>query len=113
MLPKIYRLRLKNDFDRVFKQGRFIGGKFFTLGYAENKLDFSRFAVITPKKVSKKAVQRNLVRRRAVEAIRLGREKIKGGFDLAFVSKPAARGKEYHEMEEDIKNLLKRGGFIS
>lgn len=112
MLPKKYRLRLKKDFDRIFKRGKFVGGRFFTMGYGKNNLDVSRFAVVASKKVDKRAVGRNLIRRRTGEIIRLGREKIKTGFDFVFIAKPAVLAKTHKETEEDIIGLLGRAKMI-
>jgi ribonuclease P protein component len=112
MLPKKYRLRLKKDFDRIFKEGRFAGGRFFTLGYLKNNMDFSRFAVVVAKKVDKRAVRRNLIRRRTSEIIRLGQEKIKTGFDLVFIAKPAVLDKSYKEIEDDIIILLDKAKMV-
>jgi len=112
MLPKKYRLRLKKDFDRIFQKGRFAGGRFFTMGCGKNDLDISRFAVVVSKKVDKRAVRRNLVRRRSGEIIRLGRGKIKTGFDFVFIAKPAVLGKTYKEIEKDIIGLLGKAKMI-
>ncbi len=112
MLPKKYRLRRKKDFDRIFKSGRFVAGNFFTLGYTPNDLSFSRFAVVVPKKIEKGAVKRNLIRRRAVEIIRLGREKIRTGFDFVFIAKPAVREKSYKEIEGAVIAMLGRAKMI-
>jgi len=112
MLPKNYRLRLKNDFDRLFKEGRFAGQAFLTLGFIKNKLNISRFAVIVGKKVSKKAVTRNSIKRKTVEIIRLNLDQIKPGFDLAFIAKPEIQGKKYKEIEVIVLSLLKRARLI-
>lgn len=108
MLPKIYRLRLKKDFDGIFRRGRFVSQKFFTLGFAKNDLVFSRFAVVVSKKVDKSAVVRNSTRRKASEIIRLNLGKIKLGFDLVFLAKAGAKGKGYKELEEDVHELIKK-----
>lgn len=108
MLPKNYRLRLKNDFDRLFKEGKFAGHTFLTLGFIENNLNISRFAVIVGKKVSKKAVLRNSIKRKAMEIIRLSLKQAKPGFDLAFIAKPEIKGKDYMEIETVILRLLKK-----
>lgn len=112
MLPKKYRLRLKKDFDRIFKEGKFAGQAFLTLGFVKNKLDISRLAVVVGKKVSKKAVIRNLIKRKAVEIIRLNLGQIKPGFDLVFISKPEIAGKKYKEIETVALSLLKRAKVI-
>lgn len=112
MLPKNYRLRLKNDFDRLFKEGKFAGQAFLTLGFVKNKLDISRLAVIVGKKVSKKAVIRNSVKRKTAEIIRLNLEQIKPGFDLVFIVKPEIQGKKYKEIEAIVLSLLGRARLI-
>lgn len=113
MLPKNYRLRLKKDFDAVFKGGRFSGQSFLTLGYLKNNLPVSRFAVIVGKKVSKKAVVRNLVKRRTIEIIRLNIDKIKQGFDLVFVAKPEIKGKKQKEIEIVVYELIQRSRLLT
>lgn len=112
MLPAKYRLRLKNDFDRLFKEGKFAGQAFLTLGFAKNKLNNSRFAVIAGKKVSKKAVIRNSIKRKTVEIIRLNLRQIKPSFDLVFIAKPEIQGKKYKEIEIVVQSLLKRAKLI-
>ncbi|MBU3925125.1 MAG: ribonuclease P protein component [Patescibacteria group bacterium] len=112
MLSKNYRLRLKNDFDRLFKEGKFAGHAFLTLGFAKNNLNNSRFAVIVAKKVSKKAVKRNSIKRKIVEIIRLDLQQIKPGFDLVFIAKPEIQGKKYKEIKAAVSGLLKRARFI-
>lgn len=112
MLPKNYRLRLKNDFDKLFKEGKFAGQAFLTLGFTKNKLNNSRFAVIVGKKVSKKAVIRNSVKRKVVEVIRLNLEQIKLGFDVVFITKPEIQEKKYNEIEMAVLGLLKRAKLI-
>ena len=112
MLPKEYRLRLKKDFDRLFKKAKFVSQGSLTLGFAENKLSNSRFAVIVGKKVSKKAVIRNLVKRKIVEIIRLNLGQIKPNFDLVFITKPEIKGKKYKETEIVVFSLLKRARLV-
>lgn len=108
MLPKNHRLRLKNDFDRLFKEGKFAGQAFLTLGYSKNQLNISRLAIIAGKKVSKKAVTRNSIRRKISEIIRLNLMNIKTGFDMVFIAKPEIKGKKYKEIETVILSILAR-----
>lgn len=112
MLPKNYRLRLKNDFDRLFQEGKFAGQAFLTLGFAKNSLNIPRFAFIVAKKVSKKAVTRNSIKRKIAEVIRLNLKRIKPGFDIVFITKPEIQGKKYKEIEIVAVELLKRARLI-
>lgn len=112
MLPKTHRLRLKNDFDKIFRQGKFISRKFFTAGFAANDLSVSRMAVVVAKKVSKSAVIRNSVKRKSAEVLRLNLDKIKPGFDVVFLAKPEIKGKSYWEIEKTIIDILKTAKLI-
>ena len=113
MLPKIHRLRLKNDFDRIFKQGKFVSQRFFTLCFTANNLSVSRFGLVVPKKVSKSAVVRNSIKRKVSEIIRLNLAGIRTGFDLVFVAKPESKGKKYEELAEEMLKIMKRAGLIA
>lgn len=112
MLPKTHRLRLKKDFDRIFKRGKFISHKFFTAGFAANDLPVSRMTVVVAKKVSKSAVIRNSVKRKATEVLRLNLVKIKTGFDMVFLVMPEIKGKNYWEIEKAIIDILKTAKLI-
>lgn len=113
MLPKTHRLRLKKDFDKIFKQGKFISRKFFTAGFAANDLPVSRIAAVVSKKVSKSAVIRNSIKRKMAEVLRLNLGKIKTGFDVVFLAKPEVKEKNYQEIESTIIEILKTAKLIS
>ena len=63
MLKKENRIRLKNDFDRVFKHGQSFYNQKIGVKFLENNSDFSRLGIIVSNKVSKKAVERNRLKR--------------------------------------------------
>lgn len=108
MLKKEFRLRKQKDFENVFNKGVYFSGKYLMLKAVENNLPFSRFGFVVSKKVSKKAVERNRAKRLMSESIRLSQEEIKSGFDIIFVSRAGIVGKNFEEIKESIKKLLKR-----
>ena len=65
-------------------------------------------------KVSKSAVARNRLKRQMREIVRLAlqAEKIKAGFMLALIAKPAAAGKDYAELEKSILEVLKKARLL-
>lgn len=69
MLPLEHRLRKQKDFDRVYKRGRVYRTRLFMMRADKPGTEVARFAVVVSNKVSKKAVDRNRVRRRAHAAI--------------------------------------------
>lgn len=113
MLPKINRLRKKKDFETVFKKGTGHKGPCFILRVLKNSLDYSRLGIVVSKKVSKKAVERNKVRRRASEAIRHNFIGIKKGFDIIFIVLPAAKKEDYNGIEKIIIDLLSKAKCLN
>jgi len=64
MLVKSHRLVKQKDFEKVFKQGRPYYTKFLGAMILANQLDFNRFGIVISSKVSKKATERNKLKRR-------------------------------------------------
>ncbi len=112
MLKKEFRLRKQKDFENVFNRGVYFSEKFLILKAVENNLPFSRFGFVVSKKISKKAVERNRVKRLMSESIRLFQKKIKPGFDVVFVSRAGIVGKSLEEVKEPMGNLLKKLGLL-
>ncbi len=63
MLPKKNRADTKLV-KKIFKEGKFINSPNLTLKYLDNISNEKRISFIVPKTVSKKAIVRNLLRRR-------------------------------------------------
>lgn len=112
MLKKEFRLRKQKDFENVFNKGFYFSGNFLLLKTVKNGLPISRFGFIVSKKISKKAVERNRVKRLLRESIRLTRKDIKVGFDLVFISKAGIVGKKFKEMNLIVEELLKKSRLI-
>ena len=71
MLNQKYRFHSRGGVKYTYKQGKTIRQPKLSLIYNSNKLGGERFAVVVSKKVFKHAVDRNRIRRRLYEAIRL------------------------------------------
>lgn len=70
-LRKPERICLKNDITRLFKEGRYLSAGGFRCCYVKNNgKDFNRIMISVPKRNFKKAVMRNLLKRRIREAYR-------------------------------------------
>jgi ribonuclease P protein component len=68
MLPQKHRVKTE-DFTNVLNNGKKIFGEYFTLTYLKNTPHFKASVVIS-KKIAKKAVNRNMQKRKTREAIR-------------------------------------------
>lgn len=107
MLPKKNRITQKKDFEHMLKQSITINNKFFVVKYKPNHLDLSRFAFIISNKISKKAVERNKIRRRMREIIRTNIEFIPKGFDIIFLTKRNILSIDFPNLTKEIIQCLK------
>lgn len=112
MLNKAFRITENKDFQSVFKNGRFVQNRAFLLKYNKNILPNSRFGFIVSVKTLKRAVDRNLIKRRFREIIRLNFDNIKEGYDVVFIIKKQALDIEYTELTREILNALNSAKLI-
>jgi len=79
-------------------------GFFLSLKIKKNSLGFSRFGSVISKKVSKKAVERNKIRRRIYGIMQKDfMDKVKKGWDILFIVSPSIKDKKGKELEEIMK----------
>lgn len=124
MLPQENRLKHMKDFEILFKEGRFVAGKLITAKIW--KIDPTKFprrkygaddlkiGFVVGLKVSKSAVKRNRIKRQMREIVRLLLKdgKLKNGFHISIMAKPAMVGAEYSEIEKDVGEVLGRAGVV-
>ena len=90
-LKKKERLSVGTDLSRLFASGRYGFTDGFRYCYRTgNELPFNRIVVSVPKKCFRRAVKRNLLKRRIREAYRLNKDLLpvnaeKGGTDILFI----------------------------
>lgn len=109
-LPKSERLSGKTTIAALMKDGKW--GREAQLKYCvrENGLDFSRIMVSVPKKNFKRAVKRNLLKRRLREAYRTQKTVLSGhGLDimLFYNSTEILSSAEIHSLVGQILGKLK------
>lgn len=72
MLKKKLKISSKARVEQILKKGLKINWKFGQIRYLKNRCSFPRFCAIVSGKISRKAVERNFIRRRVYEAIQTG-----------------------------------------
>lgn len=85
-LPKDERLHGKKDIARLLSRGRFRtcrNLKYCVLG--NNGLQYNRIMVSVSKRLFKRAVKRNLLKRRIRESYRLQKHMLPAGNDILFI----------------------------
>lgn len=111
MLPKEYRLTKNKDFENVHKKGEVLFSRNFILKFIKNDLKTSRFGFNVSLKISKKAVQRNLVKRQLREIFRLLLNEIKSGFDIIVIPKAGVLNLKFDLLKKEITDLLEKSGL--
>ncbi|MGB3693198.1 MAG: ribonuclease P protein component [Spirulinaceae cyanobacterium] len=115
-LPKANRLRHRKDFQQVYRQGIRCSGHYLTLRAwqedSQTEITPSRFGISISKKVSKKAVIRNRIKRQIKGAIRELLKQISPGWQVVLVVKPEARGCEYEHFLRELEKLLTKAEVL-
>jgi ribonuclease P protein component len=99
MLPYKNRLKKRTDFERVYKYGKFFYFGNITVKFVENGLNESRIGLSVGVKFSKKATERNRVKRQLREICHSFLERIEKGLDIVLI---LAKNKNE---TADLKNL--------
>lgn len=108
MLSKINRLKKTEDFKKIFEKGQLVKGELLDLRMASNQLKICRFGFLISLKVSKKATQRNKIRRQLNEVAGLLLSQIKAGYDLIVIAKAKIIGKNQKQILTDFKNVIRK-----
>ena len=119
-LPQIHRLKHWRDFRLVYKQGirrhsehlvlRALSTR--TVG-EQSQINPSRIGISIGKKVSKKAVIRNRIKRQIHGAILQLLPRILDGWQIVIVVKPTAVECKYAHFLRELEELLKKTKIIN
>lgn len=103
MLKKAHKLNT-SEFKEVFNFGKTIKNPLFIIKYKKSKKPFARFAVVVSKKISKKAVDRNLLKRRVYSAIQEVYTTF-SVFDYIFILSSEVKDIQYKDLLENLKQI--------
>jgi len=103
MFKKQHRLNA-SEFKEVFNFGKTIKTPLFFVKIKENNKKFSRFAVVVSKKISKRAVERNYLKRKFYHALK----EVYSVFpknDYVFILNSEVKDIQYKDLIIKIKEL--------
>lgn len=100
------------EYQQVFQNGTSVATRTFVLYQLNTKQSENRAGFIVSKKVGN-AVTRNRVRRLMRESYRLYAGKLRRGYDLVFIARPAAAKISFMQAAADMERVLQRGGLFS
>ena len=111
-LSRAQRIIRASLFGEAFAQKRNFVGRFMVLWVRTGPDAALRFGVVTSKKVSNRAVDRNLARRRLREIFRQHRAGLSGPVDLVFVARRNLLTASCAEVEREFLRLTEKAGLL-
>ena len=113
MLAQNRRLRKSRDIESVYKKGRFGGAKDLTVKALLAHRPLTRATVVVAKKISKKAVVRNKIRRRSMEILAANWQTLTPGCDIVVTIRSDVAELAGAELQRQLLEALKRAGAMS
>ena len=105
-LPTKYRLKNRKEFDSVKKKGRLASGPFFSMLVFRDKTEEpAKFGFVVSKKIDKRAVVRNKIRRLLSAAVMEVAAKAPAGLKIIFLAKHPIKEANLAEMKQSLKSL--------
>jgi len=104
-LPRTVRLLNGAQFKAVFGARRSCGNELFRVHYIPS--DQARLGIAVSRRVSKRAVDRNRIRRQVRESFRLWRERLEP-MNYVVVARSVARNADRRVLREKLEHLWQR-----
>ncbi len=103
MLAKEFILKRRKDIELVMKKGHMHQTSLFgMLVYSGKEVSDKRFGFIISKKISKRAVDRNRIKRLLTEAVRRNIDKFSDKKWVVFLAKKSLLWLKYEDVEKEI-----------
>ena len=112
MLPRKYRLVETKSFERAKKKGSVFQSKSFGMSVFKRNNAASQFGFIVSTKISKKAVERNRVKRLLRQPLLELLSQIRSGFDVVFLAKKEILKTNREALSKEVKGVLKIAKLI-
>ncbi len=109
---KNHKIRKNTEFRAIYRRGKSFSNHLLVLYVHKNRKNLNRIGISVSKKVGK-SVTRNRVKRLIKESYRLNNGGLITGYDLVFIARSASSEKNYNEISEAVKHLLKKAGLYN
>ncbi len=106
-LPREARLRRPSEFAALRTSSGRAGGRCFHMRYRDNELGHARLGLAISKRVSKRAVERNRIKRLVRESFRRVRQQLPA-VDLMVMGREQAAGVPGPELLRELEGLWKK-----
>ncbi len=114
MIASLFRFHGHNSLRYVYSHGQAVRSHLLTIKWVSNeRRSHPRISVVVSKKISKKAVGRNYIRRRLYEYMRTNLGRLNGVYDIVLITtSPELRTLPYAELSEHVDQLLVKAGLF-
>ncbi len=108
MLKKNNRITKDKEFEKIFKKGKGKYSSILGIKVINNNLEDSRFGIIVSTKISKKAVERNKIKRQIREIIKKYLPNVNIGKDIVVITLPKIKEANFEQIEKSFIFCLKK-----
>jgi ribonuclease P protein component len=113
MIKKGLRISSRKDIAEIFREGFFLNLGSISAKFRKNGMKNTRLGVFLGVKYSKKAVERNRIKRKIWAVIAKKQEKLKKGFDIAIMpSKKLSKDISPEDLDKLIQAFLEKSALI-
>ena len=114
MLSRENRLNRSKDFEKAFKKGLSCFSENIIVKALKNELDISRIGFSVGVKVSKKAIERNRIKRVLRESVRIYISQMKKGFDIVIIYKKTGDLNKFDssEAKKQVKEVFEKSNLL-
>lgn len=108
MLPRPQRVTKRTAWQQLHARGTTAHGRDIVLKYRRTGGNPTKVGFIVGTRTSKKATERNRVKRRLRNIIRKHRSRLVSGYDIALISRPRIITASFVELEDQVLQLLRK-----
>jgi len=112
MLRKINRVSKRKAVEELRKARIVFQSPIFGMLFVDKKDEEKRFLMVISKRISKKAVIRNKLKRQMTEVVRLNLDKIRPGVRVGFLVRGKILEWEWKEIKTEMERALSEMGIM-
>jgi ribonuclease P protein component len=113
MLEKQFRITKKKEFETILEKGKKNIDQLIITKTIKNNLGFNRFGIIVSTRISKKATDRNRVKRKIRNVLVKLKENLIGEKDVVIIALPTIIKMDYRAIEQSVKRQLKNNQLLN
>lgn len=111
--PAANRIKKRSEFLRVQEIGSKHFSRHFVIAIAASPTPHPRLGIVITKKLDKRAVVRNLLKRRVREVFRHNRHRLSENFDIVIIARKNAHEITFKEIGREILGALYHNGYLA